>query len=214
MSGPIKSGTLGPVAGGTTSPGRGRGDMHGSWEERDTSEWGKHQLPEILHFIQGWYLFMDSGLDVMERNVLHAELRGDFGVRAVEEGLRKHCTDADLRKRDAEKGRYMSNLAMDEGDEPQGYAAEWSMDELEAEGYSTEEIGAIAQEEETARAAWVAMQDARHTLRDARARQHAVRMHARSETRRQGWRWQPVGADGVVQTGHSLLPLRRSSQDR
>ena len=41
----------------------------------------------------------------MERNVLHAELRGDFGVRAVEEVLRKHWTDADLRKRDAEKGR-------------------------------------------------------------------------------------------------------------
>jgi len=94
-------------------------------------EWGKHQLPEILpDFIQGWYLFMGSGLDVMERNVLHAELRGDFGVRAVEEVLRKHWTDADLRKRDAEKGRYMSNLAVDEGDEPQGYAAEWSMDEL------------------------------------------------------------------------------------
>ena len=27
------------------------------------------------------------------RNVLHAELRGDFGVRAVEEVLRKHWTD-------------------------------------------------------------------------------------------------------------------------
>ena len=27
MSGPIKSGTLGPAAGGTTSPGRGGGDM-------------------------------------------------------------------------------------------------------------------------------------------------------------------------------------------
>ena len=80
----------------------------------------------------------------------------------------------------------------------QGYAAEWSMDELEAEGYSAEEIGAIAQEEETARAAWVAMQDARRTLRDARARQHAnVTPVLPSETRRQGWRWQPVEADGV-----------------
>ena len=47
MSGPIKSGTLGPAAGGTTSPGRG-GRRHGSWEGPDTSEWGKHQLPEIL----------------------------------------------------------------------------------------------------------------------------------------------------------------------
>ena len=53
-----------------------------SWsgvDRQDTSEWSRHQLPEILpDFIQGWYLFMDSGLDVMERNVLHAELRGGF----------------------------------------------------------------------------------------------------------------------------------------
>eukprot|EP00435_Cladocopium_sp_Y103_P016140 s1467_g4.t1 len=172
----------------------------GGWEQPDTSEWGKHLLPEILpDFIQGWYLFMDSGLDVMERNVLHAELRGDFGVRAVEEVLRKHWTDADLRKRDAEKGRYMSNLAMDGADEPQGYVAEWSMDELEAEGFSAEEIGAIAQEEEKARAAWVAMQDARRTLKDARARQHAVRMSRQYYPSRPGGKgdgnlWKQMGS--------------------
>lgn len=50
----------------------------------DTTEWAEHQLPEILpDFIQGWYLFTDSGLDVMEKNVLQAELRGDFSVKAV-----------------------------------------------------------------------------------------------------------------------------------
>lgn len=181
--------------------------MHGSWEERDTSEWGKHQLPEILpDFIQGWYLFMDSGLDVMERNALHAELRGDFGVRAVEEGLCKHCADADLRKRDAEKGRYMSNLAMDEGDEPQGYAAEWSMDELEAEGYSAEETGAIRRRRQERHGyGWRCKMRATHSVTLELANT-LCECHARSETRRQGWRWQPVGADGVVQTGHSLLP--------
>ena len=45
---------------------------------------GKHQLPEILHFIQGWYLFMDSGLDVMERNVLQS-----FGATSESEQLKK-----------------------------------------------------------------------------------------------------------------------------
>jgi hypothetical protein len=39
--------------------------------------------------VHGWYLFIDSGLDVMERTVLQAELRGDFNVQAVEDVLRR-----------------------------------------------------------------------------------------------------------------------------
>ena len=45
---------------------------------------------------------MDSGLDVMERNVLHAELRGDFGVRAVED---RSASEALNRCRPQEKRR-------------------------------------------------------------------------------------------------------------
>ena len=158
----------------------GRSTWRQWWHEpeRDTSEWGRGRLPEILpDFIQGWYLFMDSGLDVMERNVLHAELRGDFGVRAVEAVLRKHWSDSDIKKRDAEKGRYMSNMVnTEEEDDGLGYMGEWDPMSLEAEGFSAEEIEALAAEEETARQAWAAIQEGRRTLRDARARQHAVKM--------------------------------------
>ena len=143
-------------------------------ENSDTSEWGRQDLPEILpDFIQGWYLFMDSGLEVMERNVLQAELRGDFSVRAVEEVLRKHWTDVDLRKRDAEKGRYMANWASETVEE-----SDEAMDplQLEAEGFSAEDIQVMSVEEDRAQTALAAMQDARRTLRDARARQHAVKM--------------------------------------
>lgn len=159
-----------------------RSNYGGSWdwqqprtkENSDTSEWGRQDLPEILpDFIQGWYLFMDSGLEVMERNVLQAELRGDFSIKAVEAVLRKHWTDGDLRKRDAEKGRYMANWASDplDGDEE-------AIDphQLEAEGFSAEDIHVMTSEEDRAQTAMAAMQEARRTLRDARARQHAVKM--------------------------------------
>ena len=95
------------------------GDSWGSpWKPAgptDSTEWGRDVLPEILPaFVQGWFLFVDSGLDTLERNVLHAELKGDFDVRSVEAALRKHWADADLRRRDQEKGRHMANLADDE----------------------------------------------------------------------------------------------------
>ncbi|CAK8994705.1 CCHC-type domain-containing protein [Durusdinium trenchii] len=157
-------------------------DSYGqSWsrdDRQDTSEWSRHQLPEILpDFIQGWYLFMDSGLDVMERNVLHAELRGEFGVRVVEEVLRKHWSDSDIRKRDAEKGRFLANYSgPDDLEEEWGHMGECDPMSLEAEGFSVDEIEAMVAEEERARSAMTAIQDNRRTLRDARARQHAVKM--------------------------------------
>eukprot|EP00435_Cladocopium_sp_Y103_P056856 s442_g19.t1 len=156
--------------------GHGHG-WHGSEVTYDTTEWGRGQLPEIVpQFVQGWYLFIDSGLDVMERNVLQAELRGDFGVQAVEDVLRKHWPDAELKRRDAEKSKFFSNLA-----DAEDTSDEWSCmgecdpEQLEAEGYSAEEIECLVAEQHTQREALVAIQEARRTLRDARARQHAVK---------------------------------------
>ncbi len=151
--------------------------QHGSLPS-ETSEWQRRDLPDILpDFVQGWYLFMDSGLDTMERNVLQAELRGDFSVRAVESVLRKHWTDHDIKKRDQEKWRYMSHLALEEAeDETAAMTGEWSVENLEAEGYSTEEIGYMASEQEKIQEACALIQEGRKTLREARAKQHAVKM--------------------------------------
>ena len=143
----------------------------------DTTEWSRGSLPEIIpDFIQGWYLFIDSGLDVMERNVLQAELRGDFSVRAVEEVLRKHWTDHDLRKRDQERGKFQANVAELYGDEEeQAWLGDWDPELLESEGFSADEIAAMAGEQEIMHEACAAIQDARRTLKEARSRQHAVR---------------------------------------
>ena len=145
---------------------------------QDSSELGRRDLPEILpNYVQGWFLFVDAGLDTMERNVLQAELRGDFSVKAVEDVLRKHWTDADLRRRDAEKGRQFGNILNEDLDEESAaLVGEWDQDSLEAEGFSAEEISYLADEHERALQAYQVMQGAKRTLREARSKQHAVKM--------------------------------------
>ena len=153
------------------------GSWHSSEVTYDTTEWGRGQLPEIVPaFVQGWYLFIDSGLDVMERNVLQAELRGDFGVQAVEDVLRKHWPDSELKKRDAEKGRFLANLAdAEESYDEWSWLGECDPEQLESEGFSAEEISCMMTEQSNQKEALAVIQEARRTLRDARARQHAVR---------------------------------------
>ena len=156
------------------------GSSAGQWSQApDSTEWSTRDLPEILpDYIQGWYLFVDSGLDVMERNVLQAELRGDFSVRAVEEVLRKHWSDHDLRKRDAEKGRMFTANSVEETEDEEliSCLGEWDPDSLEAEGYSVDDIEVMAAEREKAHEACMMLREARQTLKDARAKQHAVKM--------------------------------------
>ena len=175
----------------TGRPWSSHGWWHGSWNGSnhsrsgqhdrgvsDTIEYGRNDLPEILpDFIQGWYLFMDSGLDTMERNVLQAELRGDFSVRAVENVLRKHWTDVDIKKRDADKNRYSAHAVLEEEpEEEQACLGEWDPQGLEEQGFSSEEIACLATEQERLNDALAVIHEARQTLRDARAKQHAVKM--------------------------------------
>ena len=194
---------------------------HDDWQRQsansaaDTTEWSKGSLPEIIpDFIHGWYLFVDSGLDVMERNALQAELRGDFSVKAVEDVLRKHWGDHDLKKRDQEKGKYQANVAELYGDEEeQAWLGEWDPERLESEGFSGDEIAAMAKEQEIMHEACAAIQEARRTLKDARARQHAVR------TARQFYPVRPRDSSSSASANFSgIKPMKLqvwwSSQDR
>lgn len=156
------------------------GSGYRRWNRRsqaDSTEWSRRYLPEILpDFIQGWYLFMDSGLDVMERNVLQAELRGQFGVRAVEDVLRKHWNDGDLKRRDREKGKHHIHMA-DAMEDTAEMACYGGLDSatLQEEGFAAEEIEVLMSEETNAEEAYAMIQEGRRTLQAARAKQHAVR---------------------------------------
>lgn len=148
-----------------------------SHRSRDTSELGRNALPEILpDYIQGWFLFVDSGLDTMERNVLQAELRGNFSVRAVEQVLRKHWTDYDIKKRDSERGRQFGNMADDPDDDVTAMMNEWDLDVLQAEGFTGDDLAFLSDEREKVFQAYETLQQGRRTLREARSKQHAVKM--------------------------------------
>jgi hypothetical protein len=132
----------------------------------DTSELGRSAL-----YVQGWYLFTDTGLDTMERNVVQAEFRGSFSVRAVEEALRKHWSNSDLRRRGSEKGKAFSHLTEDQNEEVFAWIGDCNEEELEAEGITVDEIQfpCLATERERAMEAYNVMQGARRTLKEARS---------------------------------------------
>lgn len=124
--------------------------------------------------VQGWFLLEKTGLSSLERSVIQAEIKGNFTVVGVENALRSHWPDDHLRKQYGEP-RHQANFGANaDDDEDEAPQEEW--DEAFVEDWSIEAkecFRAACQEEQQP---WVQMQQAKRTLRDARARQHEVRM--------------------------------------
>ncbi|CAE7322715.1 unnamed protein product [Symbiodinium sp. CCMP2592] len=129
---------------------------------------GTELLPE---WVQGWYLLQDANLSTNERNMVYTALKGEFTVIRVAQELRNQWTEGDLKKRDQHyKGSSFLGEADvdDEVDEPQDA---WYDDELNDEGTAL-----VAEAEDEARQAWAVLQNASRTLKEARSKQHQVRM--------------------------------------
>ena len=144
---------------------------HGAWDQwwGDDADWTT-EAPEILpDMIQGWYLLGDSGLDTGERNMILAAIKQDFGFDRVAQELRNQWPDDDLRRRD--QNNRQSGWWMDEADSGEDDNAFIAMDDLNEEGQAL----VVAAQEEVDRAL-MAMQNGRRTLREAREKQHQVRM--------------------------------------
>ena len=135
----------------------------------DDADWTT-EAPEILpDMIQGWYLLGDSGLDTGERNMILAAIKQDFSFDRVAQELRNQWPDDDLRRRD--QNNRQSGWWMDEADSGEDDNAFIAMDDLNEEGQAL----VVAAQEEVDRAL-LAMQNGRRTLREAREKQHQVRM--------------------------------------
>lgn len=125
--------------------------------------------------VLGWFLLEKSGLDVLERSVIQGEIKGQFSLRSVENALRSHWNDDQLRKRDGEvrHGAQYQDDDIDQDEEPmdmdEDAMAQWTEDE-KAWFYD-----AKAEEHQ----AWMQLQQARRTLREARTRQHDIKMSRR-----------------------------------
>ena len=148
-----------------------------SWQaysSRDTSG-GQGDLTEILpDFVQGWFLLNDAGLTPAERNMVHTAVQGDYGVQRIAQELRNQWDEASLRRKEG-LGKAQMGFWGDEAD------GEFQEEELEEQNFNVDELNLEGQAlyseaEDVAQSALVALDKARRTLRDARTKQHQVKM--------------------------------------
>ncbi|CAE7171651.1 unnamed protein product, partial [Symbiodinium pilosum] len=139
------------------------GSWRDSWSQAD---WRRHadsedeeEMIEILpDVIKGWLLLEKAGLDTLER------------LQAVENSLRAHWTDDQLRRRDG-TDKHQANGDDELFDEPPN---EWADEYFEDWDPETAALFQEACREE--HEAWAQIQEGRRTLREAREKQREVRV--------------------------------------
>ena len=150
-----------------------------SWRQQDAYDRKADQggsMPELLpDYVQGWYLLQDAGLTTHERNVVQTALQGDFSLQRVAQELRNQWSGADLLKR--ESGHRQSGYLGEHMDYEPDDNDEEDPDHLENyEALDPESRAEWDAQEDEAQSAMAAMYQAKRTLREARARQHDVRL--------------------------------------
>ena len=125
-------------------------------------------------FIQGWYLLHNANLNQTERNLIQTALAGDYDVDKVAQELRNQWSDTDIRHRDQGRhGGYLGDVAEEEDVPEEENDAAWSTHtEMTEEGQAL-----LTEVEHEVHEALLAANGARRTLRDARMRQHQVKMN-------------------------------------
>eukprot|EP00439_Symbiodinium_sp_Y106_P000321 s5476_g1.t1 len=150
--------------------GQGYGNSYTWWRQAPPEP--EEALPELLpDFVQGWYLLHDAGLDQMSRNLVMTALQGDFSYMKVAQELRNQFGE-EPKKRDFTKNSVYLGEYQDIGDYEDNEAYE--IDDLEA--LDEEDRAMWNDAEESAQEAMAALQVAKKTLKEARYKQHAVKM--------------------------------------
>ncbi|CAE7781523.1 unnamed protein product, partial [Symbiodinium necroappetens] len=134
----------------------------------------RESLIDILpDFVQGWYLLFDSGLSTNERNMIHTAVQGDYSLQRVAQELRSQWDEHSLRQRDGHGRGQASYMGEDDGaDDDEDILQEgYMLDNLNEEGQAL-----MTEAEEDAQQALAVIQQARRTLKEARARQQQVKL--------------------------------------
>ncbi|CAE7201192.1 RE2 [Symbiodinium sp. CCMP2592] len=174
----------------------------GTWWDRSWpqdysyySSWNAgYQEPEgpkvelLPSFVQGWYLLQDANLGQTERNMVQTALGGIYDVDRVAQELRNQWSDHDVKNRDhgRQTGFLGETLSDSEEHEDDGTAAAWmTRSELNEEGQEALEAAEVE-----AQSAMAAITAGKRTLKEARYRQHQVKLG------RQYYRGGPRGNGG------------------
>ena len=146
---------------------------YGSWwrNKPETTEPKAELLPS---FVQGWYLLQDANLSQTERNMVQTALGGCYDVERVAQELRNQWSDHEVKHRDqGRQSGYLGETKSDSEDHNEEESGEaWmSRTDLGEEGQAAMEAAEVEAQE-----ALAAITAGKRTLREARFRQHQVKM--------------------------------------
>ena len=152
-------------------------------------------LPDV---IKGWLLLEKAGLDTLEKSVIQSDIKSQFTLLNVENSLRAHWTDDQVRKRDGEP-RGQANFEDWDHDGPE------EVDDSFFEDWDCEDIALYQAAQDDEARAWAQIQQGRRTLREARERQKEVRLgrkffsgkgKGKGPSRSTSYRANPVSGEG------------------
>ena len=153
-----------------------------SWDRRDSTTASLEEQEEedaviqvLPDAVQGWLLLDKCGLDPMERSVIQGDIKSNFTLAGVENSLHSHWTDEQLRRRDGEARNQTFFQEEDDSISEPDYEPEDAF----FQGWSDQEVAWYQDAREQEQQAWIQLQQARRTLKDARARQSEVKMSRR-----------------------------------
>lgn len=152
------------------------GHYNSSQRTATVGSWSSHGQDLLPDCIQGWFLLQDSDLDTSERNMIMAAIKQDFSTQRVSQELRNQWSDEDLRKRDQQQrgAAWIAAEVPSEDDEPENDQLDFGL--LVTSGMTAEGLAVIEAAEDDAQDALAAIERNKRTLREARVRQHTVKM--------------------------------------
>ena len=163
---------------------RGWNDSWGQWSStaswESTSQWDREEAALLPDFVQGWLLLQDSGLETAERNNILSALKGNFTLNRVAQELRNQWQDEDIKKRDGAGRNTAWSAECEEGVflgemENQYESPDWAY--LTMAGLSEDGLAILEEADASAHEALAAIERGRRTLREAREKQHQVKMN-------------------------------------
>ena len=157
----------------------GYGDPWSSYRTTysDNEQWYDHGGELLPEFLQGWYLLMDAGLGTQERNMIQTAVGNDRSLERIARELRTQWREDDLQHHD--QGQKQASFLMDHIDlEEQLENDDLAMtsQDLLRDGMSEEGVAMMAAAAEEAESALAAIEHAKRTLREARAKQHQIKL--------------------------------------
>ena len=185
------------------------GHWGSSWRSAEANghgqNWTKTKLVEILpDFVQGWFLFNDAGLTPGERNMIYTAVQGDYRVDRIAQELRNQWDEASLRKREGAgrtQNSYLGNY------EDEDYAEDEAEHGFNVEELSPEGQALYSEAEESAQSALAILERALRTLKEARSKQHQVRMSRQYfKTSGRSSTWRPSSTTGSSGRPSSSVP--------